>query len=78
MGTTVLDASTATDLHLYAHCHPTMHGAVTMLAINISRRASHALTLPLASGALHAGCGNAAKSGRAIERNGARAHHHQG
>lgn len=49
MGTTVLDASTATDLHLYAHCHPTMHGAVTMLAINSSRRASHALTLPLAS-----------------------------
>ncbi|WP_271525134.1 hypothetical protein [Bradyrhizobium sp. CCBAU 53380] len=47
MGTTVLDAGRAAprDLHLYAHCHPAMAGAVSLLAINTSRRASHALTL---------------------------------
>lgn len=47
MGTIVLDANTAAapDLHLYAHCHPGMRGAVSVLAINASRRASHALTL---------------------------------
>lgn len=46
MGTIVLDADAAAapDLHLYAHCHPGMRGAVSVLAINASRRASHALT----------------------------------
>lgn len=48
MGTIVLDANAAAapDLHLYAHCHPGMPGAVSVLAINTSRQASHALTLP--------------------------------
>ncbi|WP_354223413.1 hypothetical protein [Bradyrhizobium sp. F1.4.3] len=47
MGTIVLDAGSAAtpDLHLYAHCHPGGRGAVSVLAINTSRRASHALTL---------------------------------
>ncbi|SDG55988.1 Glycosyl hydrolase family 79, N-terminal domain [Bradyrhizobium sp. Rc2d] len=47
MGTIVLDAGKAasSDLHLYAHCHPTMAGAVSLLAINASRSASHLLTL---------------------------------
>ncbi|MVT72176.1 hypothetical protein GPL20_03470 [Bradyrhizobium cajani] len=47
MGTIVLDAGRAAphDLHLYAHCHRAMGGAVSLLAINTSRRASHALTL---------------------------------
>lgn len=47
MGTIVLDAGKAAprDLHLYAHCHPAMAGAVSLLAINTSRRKSHALTL---------------------------------
>ncbi|WP_199752070.1 hypothetical protein [Bradyrhizobium sp. RP6] len=47
MGTIVLDAGKAAprDLHLYAHCHPAMAGAVSLLAINTSRRTSRALTL---------------------------------
>ncbi|WP_246230266.1 hypothetical protein [Bradyrhizobium cytisi] len=47
MGTIVLDASlvAAPDLHLYAHCHPGLRGAVSVLAINASRHASFALTL---------------------------------
>ncbi|PJG55078.1 hypothetical protein CVM73_10900 [Bradyrhizobium forestalis] len=47
MGTVVLDAGQPAprDLHLYAHCHPTMAGAVSLLAINTSRRAPQALTL---------------------------------
>lgn len=47
MGPIVLDARRAAspDLHLYAHCHPTMAGAVSLLAINTSRRASRPLTL---------------------------------
>lgn len=47
MGTTVLEPGKAAprDLHLYAHCHPAMAGAVSLLAINTSRRTSHALTL---------------------------------
>src|SRR6266567_768578 len=47
MGTTVLDANVvfAPDLHLYAHCHPGMRGAVSVLAINTSRHASSPLTL---------------------------------
>ncbi|MET4256532.1 hypothetical protein ABIC09_001463 [Bradyrhizobium sp. S3.12.5] len=47
MGTIVLDASSvaAPDLHLYAHCHPGLRGAVSVLAINASRHASFALTL---------------------------------
>jgi hypothetical protein len=51
MGTTVLDAGAATapDLHVYAHCQPAISGAVTVLAINTSRSASHGLTLPIAS-----------------------------
>lgn len=48
MGTTVLDAGpAAAGLHIYAHCHPAGHGAVTVLAINLSRRASRAIGLPL-------------------------------
>ncbi|MBR0972614.1 hypothetical protein JQ572_18650 [Bradyrhizobium japonicum] len=48
MGATVLDASAAAvpDLHVYAHCHPSRPGAVTMLAINISHRTSRAIVLP--------------------------------
>lgn len=47
MGTIVLDAGAAAapDLHLYAHCHPGMRGAVSVLAINTSQRASFGLTL---------------------------------
>ncbi|WP_448045361.1 hypothetical protein [Bradyrhizobium liaoningense] len=47
MGTIVLQPGKAAprDLHLYAHCHPAMAGAVSLLAINTSRRTSHALTL---------------------------------
>ena len=42
-----LDANmvAAPDLHLYAHCHPSIRGAVSELAINASRHASHVLTL---------------------------------
>jgi hypothetical protein len=51
MGKTVLDASAAAapGLHVYAHCHASVAGAVTVLAINISRRAPRLITLPLAS-----------------------------
>ncbi|MEK9278379.1 MULTISPECIES: hypothetical protein [unclassified Bradyrhizobium] len=51
MGTTVLDAGAAAapGLHVYAHCHPASRGAVTLLAINISRDTSHSLVLPLPS-----------------------------
>ena len=51
MGTTVLEAGLAVvpDLHVYAHCHPALRGAVTLLAINTSRDASRALALPLPS-----------------------------
>ena len=45
MGTIVLDANSAPDLHLYAHCHPGMRGTVSVLAINASRHASSILTL---------------------------------
>lgn len=58
MGTTVLAAraAAAPDLHLYAHCHPGMRGAVSVLAINISRRTSDVLTLSRPAGryTLHA------------------------
>ncbi|MDN4999756.1 hypothetical protein ACFQZO_02505 [Bradyrhizobium sp. GCM10027634] len=48
MGPIVLDAGAATapDLHLYAHCHPGGRGAVSVLAINASRRRSRAVRLP--------------------------------
>lgn len=47
MGTIVLDVggSPTPDLHLYAHCHPGQRGAVSVLAINTSRRASRAVAL---------------------------------
>lgn len=47
MGTTVLDAgATSTPgLHIYAHCHPTTKGAVSVLLINTSPNASRAVTL---------------------------------
>ncbi|MDH6256606.1 hypothetical protein [Bradyrhizobium sp. BR13661] len=47
MGTIVLDANAvaAPDLHLYAHCHPAVRGAVSVLAINASRRLSRVLNL---------------------------------
>lgn len=45
MGPIVLDANAgaAPDLHLYAHCHPGMRGAVSVLAINASPHASSTL-----------------------------------
>ncbi len=51
MGPTVLDAGAASapELHIYAHCHPQLRGAVALLAINISRDVSHSLVLPLPS-----------------------------
>ncbi|UPK37397.1 hypothetical protein IVB18_08895 [Bradyrhizobium sp. 186] len=47
MGTIVLDAGAPAvpGLHLYAHCHPDRQGAVSVLAINASRRESGVLTL---------------------------------
>jgi hypothetical protein len=52
MGRVVLDAGAKSepDLHVYAHCHPDLRGAVSVLAINTSRRASHDLGLPLPTG----------------------------
>ncbi|QOG17102.1 MULTISPECIES: hypothetical protein [Bradyrhizobium] len=47
MGTTVLDAgmtSTRT-VHAYAHCHPTVKGAASVLLINTSQHEPHAATL---------------------------------
>jgi hypothetical protein len=47
MGPIVLDANAggAPELRLYAHCHPGMRGAVSVLAINASRHASSTLAL---------------------------------
>jgi hypothetical protein len=47
MGTIVLGANPVAtpDLHIYAHCHPGMRGAVSVLAINTSRHASSTLML---------------------------------
>lgn len=47
MGTIVLEANgvVAPDLYLYAHCHPGMRGAVSVLAINASRRRARTVTL---------------------------------
>jgi hypothetical protein len=48
MGTTVLDAGAkSADLHIYAHCHPERRGAVSVLAINLSRHAARSIRLPL-------------------------------
>jgi hypothetical protein len=48
MGTTVLDAGAkSADLHIYAHCHPERRGAVSALAINLSRHAARDIRLPL-------------------------------
>jgi len=51
MGRTVLDpgVSAQEGLHVYAHCNAGTPGSVSVLAINTSRRASHALTLMTAS-----------------------------
>jgi hypothetical protein len=51
MGRTVLDPgpSVQSDLHVYAHCNPATPGGVSILAVNTSRDASQALTLPTAS-----------------------------
>jgi hypothetical protein len=51
MGRTVLDPGVPTQgsLHVYAHCNAVSPGGVTVLAINTSPHASHALTLPTAS-----------------------------
>ena len=38
------------NLHIYAHCHPNIPGAVTLLAINLDQRASR--TLEMATGGL--------------------------
>ncbi|WP_249156981.1 hypothetical protein [Bradyrhizobium sp. KB893862 SZCCT0404] len=46
MGTTVLDPNMAsTQVHAYAHCHPTTRGAASVLLINSSQHGSHAVTL---------------------------------
>lgn len=47
MGTIVLDANIVAtpDLHLYAHCHPGVRGALSVLAINASQRTSRLLML---------------------------------
>jgi hypothetical protein len=49
IGTTVLDAGLAAagDLHVYAHCHASMPGAVSLLAINMWRHASRGIRLAL-------------------------------
>jgi heparanase 1 len=51
MGTTVLDAGTATSpsVHLYAQCMKNHPGGVTLLALNLSRTDPATLTLPEAS-----------------------------
>jgi hypothetical protein len=51
MGRTVLDPglSVQSGLHIYAHCNPGTPGGVSVLAVNPSRDASRALTLPTAS-----------------------------
>jgi hypothetical protein len=51
MGRTVLDPgpSVQSGLHIYAHCNPATPGGVSVLAVNISRDASQALALPIAS-----------------------------
>ncbi|MCP3402594.1 hypothetical protein [Bradyrhizobium sp. CCGB20] len=48
MGTIVLDAGAAAapGLHLYAHCHPAMRGAVSVLAVNTTRSVPQVLSLP--------------------------------
>jgi Glycosyl hydrolase family 79, N-terminal domain len=51
MGRIVLDPKLPAqpDLHVYAHCHPKNPGGVSILVINLSRDASHAFRLPIAS-----------------------------
>lgn len=51
MGTTVLDAGSAVapGLHVYAHCYPGLRGAVTLLAINLSRDTPRSFPVPLPS-----------------------------
>lgn len=51
MGTTVLDAGSAVapGLHVYAHCYPGLRGAVTLLAINLSRDTPRSFAVPLPS-----------------------------
>ena len=47
MGTTVLDPGIASTpgLHVYAHCHPTVKGAASVLLINTSRQRPRVVTL---------------------------------
>ncbi|OAF10966.1 hypothetical protein AXW67_25315 [Bradyrhizobium neotropicale] len=51
MGTTVLDAGAAVapGLRVYAHCHPALRGALTLLAINLARDAPLSFAVPLPS-----------------------------
>jgi hypothetical protein len=51
MGRTVLSAGIVPrqGLHVYAHCHPTKPGGVSILAINMSRKTSHSLALSMRS-----------------------------
>ena len=51
MGRIVLDPGVPTqpDLHVYAHCHRRLRGGVSILVINTSRDASHALGFPIGS-----------------------------
>jgi hypothetical protein len=51
MGTTVLDARTASypELHVYAHCARDLPGAITLLIINKDRKKPSELVLPVAA-----------------------------
>jgi Glycosyl hydrolase family 79, N-terminal domain len=51
MGTTVLDARTASypELHVYAHCARDLPGAITLLIINNDRKKPSELVLPVAA-----------------------------
>ena len=51
MGRTVLDPDVPSQpqLHVYAHCHQQVRGGVSLLVINTSRTAPHAIGLPIAS-----------------------------
>ncbi|WP_234680201.1 glycosyl hydrolase family 79 N-terminal domain-containing protein [Bradyrhizobium monzae] len=70
MGPTVLDAGAAAapGLHIYAHCHPQLRGAITLLAINFSRDISRSLALPLPSERYS--LGSARLQGAAVQLNG--------
>ena len=53
MGTRVLEPGVkpTTELRLYAHCMKDANGGVSLVALNIDRKSSHPLSLPLAGNA---------------------------